>query len=201
MARRSLTLLLPLLFLILGLTACGQNSSGWHSTNITGILPPLKFSMLRVNDDHEVTAANYRGDIVLLYFGYTNCPDICPTTLTNLSEMLRRIGPAAANVRVLFVSVDPSRDRPKILKAYVHAFSPYMDGLLGSPNSIAILARRYRVAYTVHKATAHRPYEVDHSAAVFIFDRFGRARLVTLSTSNVNGLASDVVRLLHEQRS
>ena len=75
-----------------------------------------------------------------------------------------------------------------------------MDGLLGTPNAIAILARRYRVAYSVRKATAHHPYEVNHSAAVFIFDRFGRARLVTLSTSHVNGLASDVLRLLHEQR-
>ncbi|MGC8535347.1 MAG: SCO family protein [Rhizomicrobium sp.] len=198
MARRFLILLLPVLLLALGLTGCGLKRGGWHSDNITGTLPSLKFSMLRVNDDHEVTAANYRGDVVLLYFGYTNCPDICPTTLANLSAMLRRLGPAANHVRVLFVSVDPTRDRPKILRAYVHAFSPYMDGLLGTPNSIAILARRYRVAYSVHKATAHHPYEVNHSAAVFIFDRSGHARLVTLSTSNVNGLASDVRRLLEQ---
>jgi protein SCO1/2 len=194
-------LLTPLLlFLALSLTSCGQSTSSWHSENITGTLPALKFSMLRVNDNREVTAADYRGDVVLLYFGYTNCPDICPTTLANLSAMLRKLGPAAAHVRVLFVSVDPNRDRPAILKAYVHAFSPYMDGLLGTPNAIAILARRYRVAYSVHKATATHPYEVNHSAAVFIFDRSGEARLVTLSTSHVNGLASDILRLLHEHR-
>ncbi len=199
MLRRLLTSFVPLLLLALGLTACGLSNRGWYSKNITGTLPSLKFSMLRVNDGRKVTAANYRGDVVLLYFGYTNCPDICPTTLANLSEMLRRLGPAATYVRVLFVSVDPARDRPEVLKAYVHAFSPYMDGLLGTPNSIAILARRFRVAYSVHKATPHHPYEVDHSAAVFIFDRFGQARLVTLSTSNVNGLAGDVRRLLHQR--
>ena len=199
MARRLFPLLLVLL--TLALTACGNNTNGWHSENITGTLPALKFSMLRVNDNHHVTAADYRGDVVLLYFGYTNCPDICPTTLANLSEMLRKLGPSAAHVRVLFISVDPNRDRPSILKAYVHAFSPYMDGLLGTPNTIAILARRYRVAYNVQKATSHHPYEVSHSAAVFIFDQFGRARLVTLSTNHINGLASDVLRLLHEHRN
>lgn len=198
MGRRLLTLLLPLLFLALSLPGCAPHGSGWHAQNITGTLPRLRFSMLRVNDGREVTAANYRGDVVLLYFGYTNCPDICPTTLANLAEMLGKLGPAVAHVRVLFVSVDPTRDRPAVLKAYVHAFSPYMDGLLGTPNAIAILARRFRVAYSVHKSTAHHPYEVDHSAAVFIFDRTGRARLVTLSTSNVEGLAIDVRRLLNE---
>ena len=116
--------------------------------------------MLRANDGKPVTAADYRGKIVLLYFGYTNCPDVCPLTLANLSQSLRRLGKDAKQVRVLFVTVDPDRDTAPILKAYVNAFSPEMDGLRGTDNAIAILARRYRVAYSVTPAHDGKPYEV-----------------------------------------
>ena len=153
--------------------------------------------MLRANDGKPVTAADYRGKIALLYFGYTNCPDICPTTLANLAEALRRLGPKATDVRVLFVSVDPDRDTVPILKAYVNAFSPEMDGLRGTKNAIAALARRYRVAYDVKKPTKDHPYEVMHSAAVFFFDKTGKARLVTLSTDDTAATAADIERLLH----
>ncbi len=178
------------------LAACGNSSTGWHGRNITGALPDLQFTMLRANDDKPVTAADYRGKIVLLYFGYTNCPDVCPLTLANLSQSLRRLGKDAKQVRVLFVTVDPDRDTAPILKAYVNAFSPEMDGLRGTDNAIAILARRYRVAYAVKKLTRTQPYEVNHSSAVFFFDRKGHARLVTLTTNNMAGVASDIERLI-----
>ncbi len=152
--------------------------------------------MRRANDGKAVTAADYRGKIALLYFGYTHCPDVCPLTLANLSEALRRLGPDAKQVRVLFVTVDPDRDTPAILKAYVNAFSPQMDGLRGTDNAIAMLARRYRVAYSVKKPTKDHPYEVMHSAAVFFFDRSGKARLVTLTTDNTAAVAADIERLL-----
>lgn len=178
------------------LAACGDSSKGWHGRNITGALPDLQFTMLRVNDDKPVTAADYRGKVTLLYFGYTHCPDICPLTLANLSESLRRLGKDAKQVRVLFVTVDPDRDKAPVLKAYVNAFSPEMDGLRGTDNAIAMLARRYRVAYSVKKPTRTHPYEVNHSAAVFFFDRQGKARLVTLTTDNTAAIAADMERLI-----
>ncbi len=177
------------------LVACGGRDAGWHGRNITGNMPDLAFAMQRANDGQPVTAADYRGKVTLLYFGYTNCPDICPTTLANLSETLRQLGPKAKDVRILFVSIDPDRDTLPVLKAYVHAFAPEMDGLRGTTNAIAALARRYRVAYSVTKPTADHAYEVMHSAAVFFFDAQGHARLVTLSTDGTAAVAADIARL------
>lgn len=178
------------------LTACGNGKTASHATNISGVMPDLEFAMLRADDGKPVTAADYRGRIVLLYFGYTNCPDVCPTTLADLAEALRRLGAKAKDVRVLFVTVDPARDTLPVLKAYANAFAPEVDGLRGSENAIAALARRYRVAYDVRPATADRAYEVMHSSAVFFFDREGRARLVTLTTADTAATAADIERLM-----
>src|ERR1700712_2728395 len=82
--------------------ACGKTDSAWHGTDITGAMPALDFSMTRANDGKAVGAGDYRGKVALLYFGYTHCPDICPTTLANLSEVLEKLGAQAADVRVLF---------------------------------------------------------------------------------------------------
>lgn len=184
------------LLLALTLAACGQEGSAWHETDITGAMPALQFRMTRAHDAKAVTADAYLGKVAILYFGYTHCPDVCPATLANLSDVLQRLGPRARDVRVLFVTVDPARDTPSVLDAYAHAFAPQVDGLSGSADDLAALARRYRVAYSVAPASAGKPYTVMHSDAVFIFDRAGRARLVTTSTSDTAGMAEDVKRLL-----
>jgi protein SCO1/2 len=151
--------------------------------------------MTRANDGKPVTANDYRGKVVALYFGYTHCPDECPTTLANLAAVLKRLGPDANNVRVLFVSVDPSRDTLPILKAYVSTFAPQIDGLRGTPDQIARLTRRYRVVYRVTPASPGHAYDVVHSNTVYIFDPSGRARLVSLRTDDASALANDFERL------
>ncbi len=181
---------------ILGLASCGRSGAPWHETDITGAMPDLQFRMLRAADAAPVTADTYRGKVVVLYFGYTHCPDVCPATLANLSEMLEALGPQAHEVRVLFVTVDPARDTPRVLSAYVKAFAPEIDGLIGSADGLAALARRYRVAYSVAPPTNGSPYTVMHSDAVFFFDKDGQARLVTTSTTNPAGMAEDVKRLI-----
>ena len=178
--------------LCLLLAGCGR--SPFHMTDISGALPRLDFRMTRANDGKQVTGTDYRGKVVALYFGYTNCPDVCPTTLADLTKMLERV--KSPDVRVLFVSVDPARDSPAALAHYVAAFSPQMDGLRGGDEALAQMARRYRVAYSVDKGP---PYEVMHSNAVFFFDRDGRARLVTTDTGNSAAMAEDVTRLLEQQ--
>lgn len=180
----------------LALMGCDSRAPAWHARDITGVMPDLEFTMQRASDGKPVTAADYRGKIVLVYFGYTNCPDICPATLADLAEALRHLGARAKTARVLFVTVDPGRDTLPGLKAYANAFSPEMDGLRGTANAIAALARRYRVAYDVRPATADRPYEVMHSSAVFFFDGQGKARLVTLTTANTSAVAADIARLM-----
>jgi protein SCO1 len=183
----------PLLaFLSLFLFA-GCSDKPWHATDITGSMPPLAFSMQRASDGTAVTAEDYRGRAVVLYFGYSHCPDVCPATLANLSDVLAKLGRDAEKVRVLFVSVDPERDTLPVLKQYTQAFAPQIDGLRGTPNQLADLARRYRVAYAVKKTPE---YAVTHTSAVFVFDERGRARLVTLDSNDTAGLAADVKRIV-----
>lgn len=175
--------------LLFALLLAGCSRSGWHMTNISGAMPRLDFHLSR--DGHPVSGADFRGKVVALYFGYTHCPDVCPETLANLTNMLDKV--ASPDVQVLFVTVDPDRDTAQVLDEYTHAFSPQITGLRGSANNLAILARTYRVAYSVKKGP---PYEVMHSNAVFFFDRDGKARLVTTDTSDTAGMAADVKRLL-----
>jgi protein SCO1/2 len=179
------------LAICLAASACGRATEA-DTTDISGVMPPLSFSMVRANDGAPANAASYRGKIVLLYFGYTHCPDECPTTLANLAVALRRLGPAADNVRVLFVTVDPARDTLPVLKKYVNAFAPQIDGLRGTDNAIAALARRYRVLYAVTPATRDRAYDVTHSDSLFMFDNSGHARLVTMSTQDTGALATEI---------
>lgn len=166
-------------------------------TDITGVMPALEFAMTRANDGKPVRASDYRGKIVVLYFGYTHCPDECPTTLANLASVLTRLGAKAADVRVLFVSVDPDRDTLPVLKSYVQVFAPEIDGLRGSADATAILARRYRVTYQVTPASAEHPYDVMHSDSIFFFDAGGRARLVATSVSHTDAIAADIENLMN----
>jgi protein SCO1 len=174
----------------------------WHSQNISGALPSLELSMTDANTGKPVTATDFRGKVVLLYFGYTLCPDFCPTTLTNLANVLDKLGPLADRARVLFVTVDPIRDSLATLKVYAKAFAPQVVGLRGTPDQLAELARRYRVAYSVTPASNGHPYQVTHSSIVFVFDGAGEARLILTSMSSakpdIDGVASDL-RLLIQQ--
>jgi protein SCO1/2 len=177
------------------LASCGPPRQG-AVTDITGAIPALEFAMTRANDGKQVRAADYRGKVVILYFGYTHCPDECPTTLADLASVLQRLGTKADDVRVLFVSVDPDRDTSPVLKSYVEDFAPEVDGLRGAPDAVAMLARRYRVTYQVTKASPGVAYEVMHSDSIFFFDPSGRARLVATSVDRTDAIAADVEQLM-----
>lgn len=184
-----------LLLVLVELTACTRSEPPFQLQNITGLMPQLKFS-LTDQDNRVVSAENFRGQVVLLYFGYTQCPDACPATLAMLRQALRTLGAGAAGVRVLFVSVDPQRDTSAVLKRYVGYFGGQFVGLRGDEAALNALTRRYRVAYHREKPDAHGYYAVDHSSAVFIFDRTGDARLLAGSTSGAGEIAADLRRLL-----
>ena len=184
---RSISALLFAVFL----AACAPTGDS-HMTDISGAMPALDFQMQRASDGKAVTGQDYRGRITLLYFGYTNCPDVCPATLSNLALMLEEL--KGADITILFVTVDPARDTLPILTQYAHAFTPRMEGLRGTQNELADVARRYRVAYSVK---AGPPYEVMHSGAVFFFDKTGKVRFVTTDTSNPAAMARDVRTLLN----
>lgn len=169
-------------------------SGGWTGTDVWGHLPPLRFAMNRANDGKLVTASDYHGKVVLLYFGYTSCPDICPVTLANLSTVIRMQGSRADRAAALFVTVDPERDTLDVLKKYVSSFGPQTVGLRGTADQLAALARRYRVAYSV------RAGEVVHSEIVYVFDAAGVARLlfeqVSSASADLAGFARDIDRII-----
>jgi protein SCO1/2 len=181
------------------LAGCGDGGK-WHAIDVSGSLPALSFVMTRAVDGKPVTQAEYRGKVVLLYFGYTNCPDVCPATLSNAHDVLTRLGPEARDVRVLFVTVDPNRDTPPLLAAYVKNFGAEIVGLRGTPDELAALARRYRFVYSVTPATEDHPYEVTHSSAIYVFDGAGAARLIVASlastTPDIAGTTADLKRLV-----
>jgi protein SCO1 len=177
------------------LAGCVGSDPHYTLTSISGLVSPLDFRMTD-QDGKPVTATDYRHELVLLYFGYTECPDECPTTLTMLANALHTLGPQASRVRVLFVTVDPSRDTAGILKRYVSNFGPQFVGLRPNQDELTALSKRYRISYHYEKPDKDGNYEVDHSSAVFIFDGGGRARLLALSDNTSQQVASDLHRLL-----
>ena len=168
---------------------------------MSGISPPLLLSMTRATDGKLVTQADYRGDVVLLYFGYTYCPDVCPLTLTNVAHVLANLGKQADHVRVLFVTVDPNRDTLAVMKQYAASFAPQIEGLRGTPDALASLARRYRIEYSVTPESAGHPYEVTHSSAIYVFDSSGAARLLIPSLASqapdIAGVTADLRQLIN----
>lgn len=165
---------------------------------IRGFMPDLKFSLQGANNQ-AVTQDDFRGKIVMMFFGYANCPDICPTTMAQLAEVMEKLGNDAEKVRIIFVSVDPHRDDPDMLQLYVEAFDDrYATGLSGSEKQIADLARRYRVAYQIEKPPADKPnrYEVAHSRGIYIFDDQGKARYLASDSESTEDLLKTVQNLL-----
>jgi protein SCO1/2 len=186
----------------IALAGCRGTAQHWNATDVSGSTPDLSFDMTRAEDGKAVTAADYRGKIVLLYFGYTYCPDVCPMTLSHLAQALAKVKGAPDAVRVLFVTVDPDRDDLKTLRDYAANFGPEFAGLRGTPDELATLAKRYRIAYSVHPDPDPAKYVVTHSSAIYAFDREGKARLLidSLSTQapDIAGTAQDIDRLVRE---
>lgn len=165
--------------------------------NVRGFLPDLQFT-LRGAGNTLVTQDNFKGKAVMLFFGYASCPDICPTTMAQLAQVMHDLGDDAAKVRIVFVSVDPHRDTPDKLQAYVNVFDKNAIGLTGSERQIADIARRYRVAYQIEKPKAGdtENYEVAHGRGVYIFDAAGRARLLASDSNSVQAVTDGVRSLL-----
>lgn len=178
------------------LGACSQPSAPWQLTNVSGHLPDLDFA-LTADNGQPMHATDLRGETTLVYFGYTHCPDVCPETMARLMQVLAKLGPDAQHVRILFISVDPARDTPQALHAYVDAFdAQHALGLTGSDAQVESLAKRYRVAYQMEKRDPDGSYEVTHSSAVYVFDAQGRARLLATDKDTPDAIAHDVRRVI-----
>lgn len=192
-----------LLALLVALAGCSERSADWTLYDVSGHLPDLQFE-LQAAGNKTFTAEELEGKTVLMFFGYASCPDICPTTMAQLSEIVNILGDDGEDVRILFVSVDPHRDTPDVLQAYVNAFNPNAIGLTGDERTIARLAKRYRIAYQIEKpkpGDSEDVYNVTHSQGVYVFDNRGKARLLASDSEDTQAFAADVKKLIEQTRT
>jgi len=184
-----------ILVLLLLLSACSKNEPT-RLTNVTGLIPDLSFELTDENNQ-AVTAKDYLGYSVAIFFGFTSCADICPTTMHQLAGVLKQVDPDASKVRVLFISVDPKRDSPEKLKKYTDIFGSAFIGLQGDDAVIKDMTKRYRVTFGYGDEDTEGNYEVSHSGAVFVFDKEGKAKLLATQSSKTEDLLYDIKNLVN----
>ena len=183
------------LLLIAVLAACGAGGPAFQASDISGSSFGRDFE-LKDPQGRTRTLADFRGKAVVLFFGYTQCPDVCPTTLAALAEAMKRLGADADRVQVLFVTVDPERDTPALLAQYVPAFDPRFIGLYGDADATARTAKEFNLLYQkVAGPTGN--YTMDHSAGTYVFDPQGRLRLYVSNGQGPDVFVHDLRELLH----
>lgn len=180
------------------LAACSPEAPKFRSTDITGAEFGRELA-LTGHDGKPRSLADFRGKAVVLFFGYTHCPDVCPTTLADVAGALKQLGPDAARVQVLFVTVDPERDTPQVLAQYAPAFDPSFLGLYGDAAATLRAAKEFKIFYEKRPASAPGAYTVDHSAQSYVFDAQGRLRLLLRQERIAQDLAGDLRALLSER--
>ena len=181
------------------IAGCGNPSKpSFKGTDITG----AAFARTLALTDHHGkprTLDDFKGKVVVVFFGYTQCPDVCPTTLAALREVRDKLGPDGDRLQVLFVTVDPERDTEQLLAVYVPAFHPDFLGLRGDAEATAKVAKEFKIFYNKNTGTTPTSYTVDHSAGVYIFDPQGRVRLFGSQGYTVDAYLHDIGLLLAGQ--
>lgn len=170
----------------------------FNAVDVTGADWGKDFVLL----DHQGkrrTLAGFRGKMVMLFFGFTHCPDVCPTALATIAQARRLLGEDADRVQGLFVTVDPKRDTPDILAQYVTAFDPKFLGLYGDQAETETVAKEFKIYYRAHKPDANGAYGVDHSGQVYVIDAQGRLRLYIRSHDAAPEVIAHDLRLLFQQ--
>lgn len=182
--------------LALLLAACSGSDTAWKGSNIEGVMPDLEFE-LTSDTGETVTEQDYVGKASLVFFGFMNCPDICPGTLQGLSTAIEAL-PAAEqdDIQVLFVSVDPARDTPEQLQEYTEFFGPQFSGLTGTESQLSDLVKRMRATYGYGEPDASGNYAVSHSSAIYGFDSQGNAQVLMKSNQPISDFSHDIELLL-----
>lgn len=182
------------------LPACSDRDAQqpkFATVDITGALWAKDFR-LTDHTGHVKSLADFKGKAVVLFFGYVNCPDVCPTTLAKLAVVLNTLGADATRVQVLLVTLDPKRDTPEILRQYVPAFHPAFVGLYGDEKATDAIAKEFKVFYQRQKPAANGFYTVDHGGGIFVFDPYSRIRLFISDEHGPDVIAGDLQTLLKQ---
>lgn len=177
------------------LAGCGQSGPSFHSVDITGADYGKGFAL---TDHYGVarTLADYKGKVVTLFFGFTHCPDVCPTSLSTMRQALSLLGSDASRVQVLFVTLDPERDTTELLANYVPKFDPSFVGLRGDAAATAAVAKDYKIFYQKVAGSTPDSYTLDHSAGTYVHDTQGHLRLFIRHGETPQNIADDLKLLL-----
>ena len=190
---KKLLILLGVLFV---LAACTQKPKlEFKNTDVTGLKYATDFSLPDFNGKMR-HLSDFKGKVVLLFFGYTQCPDVCPTTMAELSAVLKELGPLADQVQIIFVSLDPERDTKEILAQYVPAFDHRFLGLVGDQAATQKIANDFKIFYEKVPGNAPGSYTIDHSAGSYVFDKEGHIRLFVRFNEGPEPIAHDLKLLL-----
>ena len=181
---------------VLILAACDGGGPKFRNVDMTGADYAKGFALTDHNGKPR-TLADFSGKAVVVFFGYTRCPDVCPTTMVEMKDVLRKLGSEAAKVQVLFVTLDPERDTQQVLAQYVPAFDPRVLGLYGDSAATAKTAKDFKVFYEKRPGSSPGSYTIDHPAASYVFDPKGRLRLY-VKHDQIGTLADDLRTLLKE---
>lgn len=177
------------------LVGCGREGPSFRSTDITGAELGRDFRLIDHNGQPR-TLADFRGKVLVVFFGFTHCPDVCPTTLAELARALKQLGADAQRVQVVMITVDPQRDTPEVLKQYVTALDSAFLGLTGDAQAIEQTAREFKVFYQKTSGATPETYSVDHSSGTFVYDPAGRLRLLVGYGQGAEVFAHDIGQLL-----
>ena len=178
------------------LAACDPGKPQFHGIDITGADYAKDFQLTDF-DGKPRTLADFKGKAVVMFFGFTQCPDVCPTTMTELAQVKKLLGADGDKVQGLFVSIDPERDTPAVLKEYMQNFDPTFLGLYaGSPEKLAALAKDFKIYYKKVDGQTPTSYTMDHTAASFVYDPQGRLRLYARYGIGAQPLADDLKLLI-----
>ena len=177
------------------LAACSPDAQKFKSIDITGADYAKGFALADHNGAQR-TLADFKGKVVVVFFGFTQCPDVCPTALADLAEVKRLLGPQGDKLQGLFVSVDPERDTPEVLKAYMTNFDPGFLALRPTAEQLPEVAKAFKIFYKKVEGPTPTSYTMEHSAGSYVFDPQGRVRLYTRQAVGAHGLAEDLALLL-----
>lgn len=177
--------------------AAGGSHASFNGVDITGANYANRLELPDA-DGNIRTLSDFKGKVTVVFFGYTHCPDVCPTTLAELAEVKRSLGADGDRIQGVFVTVDPERDTPELLKAYVTAFDPSFVALRGTPEQTQAAAKNFRVFYAKSAGKTPESYTVDHTAGSYVFDAQGRIRLFTRYGGGAQTLLADLRQLLAE---
>lgn len=189
--RRVLCLALPALVM----AACSADKPAFKNIDITGATYAQALSLPDV-DGKPRTLAEFKGKVPILFFGYAQCPDVCPGTLAEIAEARQRLGADGARIQPVFVTVDPERDTAEVLKAYVAGFGPDVVALRGSVEQTQAVAKDFKIFFAKVPGKDAGSYTIDHTAGAFVFDPQGRVRLFVRYGAGVDSLTSDLKLLL-----